>query len=224
MRRFGVELELVGQNPVGFKETNGGLWKGEYYKFGDLIFRVGTDGSIMKYPSMELRTDPVDDLTLIPPLINHLRSQKIAGQAKYACGMHVHVDFPKHLRRDHGKKLAEYFNEKWGAKLKHNYRPHPVRDQWCCSGRAHVSGRYSALNFNSEFPTLEFRLFNCVLNSRYICRAIKDAVAITEDIEQYAKTLSPKQTSTISDWYPQTTTQFVMAEASRRYFVRTGSD
>lgn len=193
MRKFGIELELVGMRPCHFYEKHRDIYsrRDDRYRIGDLTFNVGTDCSITHSRSMELRTDPTALVGLIPPLVALLKTDKIKGQADLYCGMHIHIDFDQELRHKYRRQIAEYFNTKWSDKLQKTYRSHPVRMSYCGHGKA-TSTRYSAINLVSEFPTIEFRLFNAVLNSRYICKAIRDALAVTDDIQEYVSKQPPE--------------------------------
>lgn len=100
------------------------------------------------------------------------------------CGLHVHVGWDDSLGLKQLKHL-DLLKEFWKTvKVPPEFLPKNSRKSYC-QIPPQPYDKYSCLNINSRYPTVEFRLFNCCLNSRYIWRAVKFSLDTTETLNQF---------------------------------------
>ena len=190
-RKVGIELEMAGDHGENLQRhySERSVSYRSKYRFDHFSCEIGSDGSINYWPSMEMRISPISTLKAVPEIVNVCKKVGLFGCAKLRCGMHIHVDFPHNLKYKYSSMLVNRFNKIWLKRLMKEYKPHPQRGRYCSFGAATSHTRYSGLNVLGSLPTLEYRLFNCVLNTRYICRAIQMCLKITDDLEEYVKTI-----------------------------------
>jgi hypothetical protein len=73
----------------------------------------------------------------------------------------------------------------WNRMKKREFAPTHNRKEKFCS--CIQQGKVSKLNYNTEYNTLEVRIFNSVLEPRFICRAIRFALQIGSRIDSSVK-------------------------------------
>lgn len=172
-RRYGIEIE--------FSELNGQSVK----DFADIIFidsntsvidesllSIGFDG-----PYFELRSSVLDDKKQTHAIIRRLKDLNVRIHKHDHCGIHVHVEHGIGMD-DMERKfvLARNINRFWRtnyADVTREFKPILARREFCF--QLDPWKKRSMISIHQEHPTIEFRLFNAVLNSRYIHRCVNKA-------------------------------------------------
>ena len=193
-RLVGVEIEAV---------CNHRLWKTEETVGA---FTVGTDCSI-KPNGREFRfTQPLmpqEAFESIPLIVRHLKSK--GAYCNTSTGLHVHVDCPRACRdwlRQNKWRLQEWFRAALRLRAPfartHLHRKEYANDTVRVDGTGYTSygSKYDAINVSgTAYTTIEFRMFNCVLNSRYIIGCIKNSLDMANYlIKAWEKETQQKET------------------------------
>jgi hypothetical protein len=164
-------------------------------------FALKSDASVVS-PSSEIVTSPIreDKLPIVKLLLNLLTELGMKGHS--SAGIHVHVEAPSlakwtpfwglgsatpppHLERD--AFVSRLYTNWWKAlpKIKRAWRPFKRRSSFCkmaFSRQEMNTERYLAVHTldSTRRHTVEFRLFNSVLNYRWVCRAVRLACGMVE--------------------------------------------
>lgn len=199
MRQFGIELECVGMMPIEFAKiirnhSHCCAEHGTFKKSGHLNlcvlpshnrYRIKNDTSIgigFELASLVYNTGVMSlfqlDITRIVELV------RWAGcSTNKFCGLHVHVSFSKYRLKRFDRLHAIKF---WKTvSVPPNFQPKKERVKYC-QQPPHNKSKYSCLNFShSRYPTIEFRHFNCCLNTRYIMRAVRFSLETADKLDEY---------------------------------------
>lgn len=183
---------------VGIREQNDSVYsrsvvdftrarRAFYYRHAPYIeFAVKGDGSV-RGPASEVVSSPLVERDL-PYVKDVIQKMKAGGlRAHESAGLHIHVspqEPPLLYARSPAWKRAFFHN--WRVlmpKIKKTWAPYSRRKGYCepeFSFRMLGTMRYLAVNATRDIRgTVEFRLFNSVLDYRWVCRAVRFACGLT---------------------------------------------
>ena len=192
-RKVGLEIEFVVEREKDTVDLRN--------SFGDLglVDTVSRDSSIKPY-GLELRTIPFlpGDFT-IGLLKSVLTDMRHIGTTNSSCGLHIHVDFNRRYWQDYlgRERFGEQIKIAWLTEANTNFKEYvgflPFESRYSYAHPTFSSyrgDRYAAVNYQTIYNTLEIRMFNAHLSLRWICRAIRCAIQITDRIELALKKLA----------------------------------
>lgn len=190
MRPFGIELEACGRYPHNATRHSSyrRMTSIEDKEINQLGYRCDTDGSIA---GTEFVSPILTSLETVPKLVSLIKRMGFTSGGDNGLHVHVGIDWKKEVWLDRlgfNSYLEEFYN---GHKLKLLEQFPIAKRRLSACGNGNINFRkYSAINSSTSYKTLEFRIFNGVLNSRYICRAVCYACAFVDELETWLR-LSP---------------------------------
>lgn len=131
---------------------------------------AGYDGSFSN--CVEYRfANPAQSLSEIDILLNRFfHSNNLSYLRSHKCaGIHVHIGTPDPIKNWLMYNFNHPFIQDLANKLLKFRRS--SRREWCLDKMA--IRKYSPINIVNVYPTIEFRVFNTVLNKRYVWKCIQ---------------------------------------------------
>jgi hypothetical protein len=174
VRRFGIEIEFSELN--GEQVSSFELHSIENYVVVDYgLYSIGFDG-----PYFEARSSILTDMSQAHEMVKQLKDGARICKGHH-CGIHVHVEHQ--FNKSNSFILKQAIKLFWGRnydRIVTEFKPVSARLGYCWNLDPTI--KHSMIHINSEYPTIEFRLFNATLNSRYVCRCVEKAQQWTDEI------------------------------------------
>lgn len=155
MYTYGIEFELYRKSKSHMLPP---------FVFGGQVRNYHLDGSC----DIEYAVGPFNSLEFIPAFVKFAKG--LGLYSGHNCGMHIHLG---------GKFIYENRHKVPDAIKPVGPKYSVSRRTWC--GGNYTRNKYSMIHLHGQ-GTVEFRSPNMVLNSRYICKTVKDCERLFEKI------------------------------------------